>query len=63
MPHLLGMDHEKFTFKYAGRDFHLTETSETAAKEIIAAIEVTTHFFVIIGMPNNFFARICPPSD
>jgi uncharacterized protein (DUF1501 family) len=36
MLHLLGMDHEKLTFKYAGRDFRLTETAGTVVKEIMA---------------------------
>ncbi len=32
---LLGLDHEKLTFPYAGRDFRLTDTKGTVAKEII----------------------------
>jgi len=31
---LLGLDHEKLTYKYAGRDFRLTDVSGTVAKEI-----------------------------
>ena len=31
---LLGLDHEKLTFPYAGRDFRLTDTKGTVAKEI-----------------------------
>ena len=34
--HLLGLDHEALTFRYAGRDFRLTETSGQVAKGIIA---------------------------
>jgi hypothetical protein len=34
--HLLGLDHEALTFRYAGRDFRLTETSGQVAREIIA---------------------------
>jgi hypothetical protein len=34
--HLLGVDHEKLTFKYAGRDFRLTDVSGEVAKDIIA---------------------------
>jgi hypothetical protein len=34
--HLLGLDHEKLTFKYAGRDFRLTDVHGNVAKEIIA---------------------------
>ena len=34
--HLLGLDHERLTYKYAGRDFRLTDVSGTVAKEIIA---------------------------
>jgi hypothetical protein len=34
--HLLGFDHEKLTYRYAGRDFRLTDVSGTVVKEIIA---------------------------
>ncbi len=34
--HLLGLDHERLTYKYAGRDFRLTDVSGTVIKEIIA---------------------------
>jgi hypothetical protein len=34
--HLLGMDHEKLTYRYSGRDFRLTDVSGTVAREIIA---------------------------
>jgi uncharacterized protein (DUF1501 family) len=34
--HLLGFDHEKLTFRYAGRDFRLTDVSGEVAKDIIA---------------------------
>ncbi|MFN0080255.1 MAG: DUF1501 domain-containing protein [Prosthecobacter sp.] len=33
---LMGLDHEKLTFRYAGRDFRLTDVYGTVAKEIIA---------------------------
>ena len=33
---LLGFDHEKFTYRYAGRDFRLTDVQGTVVKEIIA---------------------------
>ena len=33
---LLGMDHEKLTYSYAGRDFRLTDVSGHVAKEIFA---------------------------
>jgi hypothetical protein len=33
---LLGLDHEKLTYRYAGRDFRLTDVSGTVAKEIMA---------------------------
>ena len=32
----LGLDHEKLTYRYAGRDFRLTDVSGTVMKEIIA---------------------------
>ena len=34
--HLLGMDHEKLTFKHAGRDFRLTDVSGKVMKDVIA---------------------------
>jgi hypothetical protein len=34
--HLLGFDHEKFTFRYAGRDFRLTDVYGKVIKDIIA---------------------------
>jgi hypothetical protein len=33
--HLMGLDHEKLTFKYAGRDFRLTDVYGSVAKEIM----------------------------
>jgi hypothetical protein len=34
--HLLGLDHEKLTFRHAGRDFRLTDVSGRVVKEIVA---------------------------
>ena len=34
--HLLGLDHEKLTYRYAGRDFRLTDVAGRVAREIIA---------------------------
>jgi hypothetical protein len=34
--HLMGLDHEKLTYRYGGRDFRLTDVSGTVVKEIIA---------------------------
>ena len=34
--HLLGLDHERLTFNYAGRDFRLTDVHGVVAKDIIA---------------------------
>lgn len=34
--HILGLDHERLTFRYSGRDFRLTETTGTVAKKILA---------------------------
>lgn len=36
MLHLLGIDHEKLTYRYAGRDFRLTDVHGNLVKEIIA---------------------------
>ena len=33
---LLGLDHEKLTYRYAGRDFRLTDVAGNVATEIIA---------------------------
>jgi hypothetical protein len=32
---LLGFDHEKLTFRHAGRDYRLTDVSGTVVKEIL----------------------------
>jgi hypothetical protein len=34
--HLLGLDHERLTFRYSGRDFRLTDVSGTVVREILA---------------------------
>jgi hypothetical protein len=34
--HLLGFDHEKLTYRYAGRDFRLTDVAGKVIKEIVA---------------------------
>jgi hypothetical protein len=34
--HLLGFDHERFTYRYAGRDFRLTDVHGKVVKDIIA---------------------------
>ena len=34
--HLLGFDHERFTFRHAGRDFRLTDVHGNVVKELIA---------------------------
>ena len=34
--HLMGFDHEKFTYRYAGRDFRLTDVSGRVVKEVLA---------------------------
>lgn len=36
MLHLLGLDHEKLTYRYAGRDFRLTDVEGRVVQEIIA---------------------------
>jgi hypothetical protein len=36
MLHLMGMDHEKLTYRYSGRDFRLTDVSGVVNKAIIA---------------------------
>jgi hypothetical protein len=33
--HLLGINHEKLTYRYAGRDFRLTDVHGRVVKEII----------------------------
>ena len=33
--HLLGLDHEKLTYRYAGRDFRLTDVKGNVVKQII----------------------------
>ncbi len=34
--HLLGLDHQKLTYNYGGRNFRLTETGGTVAREILS---------------------------
>jgi uncharacterized protein (DUF1501 family) len=34
--HQLGLDHEKLTFKYAGRDFRLTDVHGTVVKPLVS---------------------------
>jgi hypothetical protein len=36
MLHLLGFDHEKFTYRYAGRDFRLTDVHGRVVKDLLA---------------------------
>ncbi|HKB05108.1 MAG TPA: DUF1501 domain-containing protein, partial [Gemmataceae bacterium] len=36
MLHLLGFDHERLTYRYAGRDFRLTDVAGHVVKEVIA---------------------------
>ncbi|MEM9016538.1 MAG: DUF1501 domain-containing protein [Verrucomicrobiota bacterium] len=36
MLHLMGMDHERLTYRYAGRDFRLTDVYGHVVKEVIA---------------------------
>ena len=36
MLHLLGFNHEQLTYRYAGRDFRLTDVHGNVAKEILA---------------------------
>jgi hypothetical protein len=33
--HLLGLDHERLTFKHAGRDFRLTDVAGRVVKEVV----------------------------
>jgi uncharacterized protein (DUF1501 family) len=33
--HLLGLDHERLTYRHAGRDFRLTDVHGTVAREIV----------------------------
>jgi len=34
--HLLGLDHKRLTYKYAGRDFRLTDVAGEVVTEILA---------------------------
>ena len=33
--YLLGLDHEKLTYRHAGRDFRLTDVSGRVVKEVV----------------------------
>ena len=72
--HLLGIDHERLTYNYAGRDFRLTDVYGDVAKEIMASwyrlcsltispeTEATelafTAFFTARSATNRIFAAI-----
>lgn len=34
--HLMGLDHEKLTYRYSGRDYRLTDVSVRVIRDIIA---------------------------
>ncbi|HUG89751.1 MAG TPA: DUF1501 domain-containing protein, partial [Planctomycetaceae bacterium] len=34
--HLLGLDHERLTFRYNGRDFRLTDVAGRVVQDVIA---------------------------
>ena len=34
--HLLGIDHERLTYRYSGRDFRLTDVHGRVVKEIVS---------------------------
>ncbi|HRA90567.1 MAG TPA: DUF1501 domain-containing protein, partial [Planctomycetaceae bacterium] len=34
--HLLGIDHERLTYRYAGRDFRLTDVAGNVVHEIVS---------------------------
>ncbi|MFP6612642.1 MAG: DUF1501 domain-containing protein, partial [Pirellulales bacterium] len=34
--HLLGMEHERLTYRYSGRDFRLTDVAGNVIKDIVA---------------------------
>ena len=34
--HLMGLDHERLTYRYSGRDFRLTDVSGRVARGILA---------------------------
>jgi hypothetical protein len=34
--HLMGIDHERLTYRYAGRDFRLTDVSGTVLRPILS---------------------------
>jgi hypothetical protein len=36
MLYLLGLDHEKLTYRYSGRDYRLTDLAGVVAKDIVA---------------------------
>ena len=36
MLHLLGIDHEKLTYKFQGRDFRLTDVSGKVVQKLLA---------------------------
>jgi hypothetical protein len=39
MQHLLGVDHERQTFKFQGRYYRLTDVADSVVKGVIASVE------------------------
>jgi hypothetical protein len=36
IPHLMGFDHEKLTYRFQGRDFRLTDVHGKVVKQLLA---------------------------
>jgi hypothetical protein len=36
MLHLVGLDHERLTYRYSGRDFRLTDVAGKVVREILS---------------------------
>ena len=59
--HLLGMDHERLTYRYNGRDFRLTDVAGNVIREIIALGLIRTRRLVpsICAWPSAWLPAFC----
>ena len=49
--HLMGIDHERLTYRYSGRDFRLTDVDGNVVKEILASARKRPATSVVAACP------------
>jgi uncharacterized protein (DUF1501 family) len=55
MLHLLGIDHERLTYRFQGRDFRLTDVAGKVVKEILVQCNLERGYFMVLGCACPFF--------